>query len=173
MSSHAAAAISAMITSQVYPQPPRVATHTRQRSRSQELRPVASLPKGKVIGTVQVTIGIVLVGTFFVSVLNYGGLYREAQVASVVGCVVYVLSGLVSAFAKGQSGIKAAIFTNGLSSLTAFISIIIYCLCFQRCWDNTLSGAHFYTELAAGRLEGHTEWERQRQNAETPATQQP
>ncbi|KAL4629561.1 hypothetical protein GN956_G17012 [Arapaima gigas] len=136
MSSHAAAAISAMITSQVYPQLPRTRPRTTQWSRSQDLWPVAPLSKNKIIGFIQVGIGIVVMVTFFILELGYSDVPKAAEVTSVIGFIVYILSGLVSAFAKGESGIKASIFTNCLSLVAAFISIIIYSLCFQCCSGN-------------------------------------
>ncbi|XP_061111019.1 uncharacterized protein LOC133137042 [Conger conger] len=144
MGSNAAAVISAMITSQVYPQlyyPPPARTVARQRmeehERESEAPGTSAKGTSQAIGIFQITLGIGIIVTLLLtimishfSVLNF--------VMSMTSSIVYMTNGTMSccrwrcmAGVKRRRGvIRATIVMTTLGLLMALTSIVFYCLSF-------------------------------------------
>ncbi|XP_023686189.2 uncharacterized protein [Paramormyrops kingsleyae] len=129
MSSHAAAAISAMITSQVYPQmwrpAPRPARRSQNRSRQPKDRAIFSKGNTKAVGSIQVLIGVGVLATVFFTYLLWHGIPAVFITISLVLSIMCIISGVVSAFARGNKLIIAAVVTSSLSAIMALVSIVI------------------------------------------------
>ncbi|KAG5842773.1 hypothetical protein ANANG_G00181300 [Anguilla anguilla] len=143
MSSNAAAAISAMITSQVYPQlyyPPPTRTVTRQRREEQESEVPGIFAKGtnQAIGCFQILLGLGILVTFLITILA-SELTLPLIVLSVTSSFVYITNGVVSCsrwrcrarVKRRRVVIRATVITNAVGVLVALVSIIIYCLSFR------------------------------------------
>ncbi|KAI1901443.1 hypothetical protein AGOR_G00034490 [Albula goreensis] len=136
MSSHAAAAISAMITSQVYPQlrmPPPARTVTRQQREQREAEAVVIFSKGtnQAIGVFQIMLGMGFLLTVCVAQMDNLGL--ASVLMSFTASLVYITNGIISCSrsrcrtrGKRHLVVRVTITANIVGALTALISIVIY-----------------------------------------------
>ncbi|KAJ8335172.1 hypothetical protein SKAU_G00408110 [Synaphobranchus kaupii] len=156
MSSYSAAAISAMIITQVNPRlyfpppPPRTVTRQQREEQESEVSAIFSDGTDETIWSFQIILGFGILVTFLITFL-LNGMSLPSIVISLTSSLVYITNGVLSCFRmRCQAGVKhrlvlirVSVITNAIGVVAALISIVIYSVHFKPWSQHYCHGPHY------------------------------